>query len=246
MAADASGPPPADGPRQPVRSMVFGSHDVPSSRPRRAETEATRTASRPSRDARWSGEADRWRSAGSSPALPAADRLSGGRAGSRGDSTDGPARPGGDQREQTRRAALGAARTPRVDPAAAVDASFGRPAWPDFGGVDAPWTGSTVTSGGNWPASGRGDLARVMGGGPWLALPGEPAPRGRPTALPDAGTGAAGGQRAPSLDGPPPSAAARNGDPWPALPDDTALWSVAGTPLDAAQLTRLDREQAGD
>ncbi|MFI6781334.1 hypothetical protein [Micromonospora sp. NPDC050276] len=35
-------------------------------------------------------------------------------------------------------------------------------------------------------------------------------------------------------------------DPWPALPDDTALWSVTGAPLDAAQPTRLDREQAGD
>ncbi|MBG6104876.1 hypothetical protein IW249_005290 [Micromonospora vinacea] len=35
-------------------------------------------------------------------------------------------------------------------------------------------------------------------------------------------------------------------DPWPALPDDTALWSVAGAAVDTAQLTRLDREQAGD
>ncbi|MDG9673734.1 hypothetical protein [Micromonospora sp. DH14] len=35
-------------------------------------------------------------------------------------------------------------------------------------------------------------------------------------------------------------------DPWPALPDDSALWSVAGPALDTAQLTRLDREQAGD
>ncbi|WP_269639473.1 hypothetical protein [Micromonospora chokoriensis] len=35
-------------------------------------------------------------------------------------------------------------------------------------------------------------------------------------------------------------------DPWPALPDDTALWSVAGAALDTVQVTRLDREQAGD
>ncbi|MET8094787.1 hypothetical protein [Micromonospora sp. NPDC005220] len=35
-------------------------------------------------------------------------------------------------------------------------------------------------------------------------------------------------------------------DRWPALPDDSALWSVAGAALDTAQLTRLDREQAGD
>jgi hypothetical protein len=39
---------------------------------------------------------------------------------------------------------------------------------------------------------------------------------------------------------------AANFDPWPALPDDAALWSVAGATVDAAQLTRLDREQAGD
>ncbi|MBQ1020545.1 hypothetical protein KBX71_22085 [Micromonospora sp. D93] len=35
-------------------------------------------------------------------------------------------------------------------------------------------------------------------------------------------------------------------DPWPALPDDTALWSVAAAALDTAELNRLDREQAGD
>ncbi|MGC4866529.1 hypothetical protein ACLQ3B_13975 [Micromonospora sp. DT53] len=35
-------------------------------------------------------------------------------------------------------------------------------------------------------------------------------------------------------------------DPWPALPDDSALWSVAGAALDTAELTRLDREQVGD
>jgi hypothetical protein len=36
------------------------------------------------------------------------------------------------------------------------------------------------------------------------------------------------------------------GDPWPALPDDGAVWTVPGDPLDAAHLGRLDREQAGD
>ncbi|WP_327035890.1 hypothetical protein [Micromonospora ureilytica] len=35
-------------------------------------------------------------------------------------------------------------------------------------------------------------------------------------------------------------------DPWPALPDDSALWSVAAAALDTAELNRLDREQAGD
>ncbi|MEW2147533.1 hypothetical protein AB0869_32440 [Micromonospora vinacea] len=245
-AVDVSGPPPADGPRQQVRSMVFRPHDAPGSRPHRAEADATRTASHPSRDARWSGGVDRGQSPGSSPAPPAADRPSGVRDGSRGDSADGQARPGSDQREHARRAAPGAARTPRVDPAAAVEVSSGRPAWPNLGGVDASWAGSTATSTGDPSTSGRGDLARVVDGGPWLTLPGEPAPPGRPAARRDAGTGAAGGQRAPSLDGPPPSAAARNVDPWPALPDDTALWSVVGAAVDTAQLTRLDREQAGD
>ncbi|MGW3890601.1 hypothetical protein ACWD69_18090 [Micromonospora chokoriensis] len=35
-------------------------------------------------------------------------------------------------------------------------------------------------------------------------------------------------------------------DPWPALPDDGALWTVPGDVLDTAHLGRLDREQAGD
>ncbi|MEU1362284.1 hypothetical protein ABZ356_20875 [Micromonospora zamorensis] len=43
-----------------------------------------------------------------------------------------------------------------------------------------------------------------------------------------------------------PEPTARTTDPWPALPDDAALWSVPGDALDTAQLGRLDREQAGD
>ncbi|MET8361181.1 hypothetical protein [Micromonospora sp. NPDC005171] len=78
---------------------------------------------------------------------------------------------------------------------------------------------------------------------PWPALPGEPVPPGRRAALRDAGT--AGGGRATDLDGPPLDVAVTGVDPWPALPDDTALWSVAGAAVDTAQLTRLDREQAG-
>ncbi|MET8233158.1 hypothetical protein ABZS77_21070 [Micromonospora sp. NPDC005298] len=35
-------------------------------------------------------------------------------------------------------------------------------------------------------------------------------------------------------------------DPWPALPDDEPLWTVAASAPDAARLARLDREQAGD
>ncbi|MFJ2085971.1 hypothetical protein ACIOBK_25825 [Micromonospora chokoriensis] len=34
--------------------------------------------------------------------------------------------------------------------------------------------------------------------------------------------------------------------PWPALPDDRAVWAVPGDVLDTAHLGRLDREQAGD
>ncbi|MGA5309168.1 hypothetical protein [Micromonospora taraxaci] len=34
--------------------------------------------------------------------------------------------------------------------------------------------------------------------------------------------------------------------PWPALPDDRAVWTVPGDVLDTAHLGRLDREQAGD
>ncbi|KAB1917930.1 hypothetical protein F8280_28880 [Micromonospora noduli] len=116
---------------------------------------------------------------------------------------------------------------------------------PIRGGVDASWTGSTATSAGDPSASARGDLDRLADGGPWLALPGEPAPPGHPAALRDAGTGTPGGGRATGIDGP-PNAAARSVDPWPALPDDTTLWSVAGAAVDTAQLTRLDREQAGD
>ncbi|MFG2049036.1 hypothetical protein ACGFIW_16605 [Micromonospora sp. NPDC048935] len=50
-----------------------------------------------------------------------------------------------------------------------------------------------------------------------------------------------GGRRGPNS-----TAGATAFDPWPAPPDDAALWSVAGAALDAAQLSRLDREQAGD
>ncbi|MEU8287789.1 hypothetical protein AB0C01_26015 [Micromonospora sp. NPDC048905] len=52
-------------------------------------------------------------------------------------------------------------------------------------------------------------------------------------------------RRDPGAQGPESTADATAFDRWPALPDDTALWTVAGTALDNAQLTRLDREQAG-
>ncbi|WP_430502256.1 hypothetical protein ACQRWP_11725 [Micromonospora trifolii] len=241
-ALDAGGLPRTDGPRQSVRSMVFGPHSSPSGRPHRAEAEATRTTPRPPLDGRWSGEVDHGRSTGSSPVRPTADRLSGGRDGFRGDSADGQARPGEDQSGHPRGDAPSTARRSQVDAVAAHRLLNG----PNRGGVDASWTGWTATSAGNPSASARGDVDRLVDGGPWLALPGEPGPPGHPAALRDARTGTAGGGRATGIDGSPPSAAARSADPWPALPDDTALWSVAGAAVDTAQLTRLDREQAGD
>ncbi|RAO24328.1 putative PE-PGRS family protein PE PGRS20 [Micromonospora noduli] len=239
-AVDASGLARTDGPRQPVRSMVFGPHSSPSGRPHQAEAEATRTTSHPQVDTRWSGEVDHGLSTGSSALRPTADRLSGGRDGFRGDS-DGQPSPREDQSGRLRGDAPSATRTSPVD-AVAVHRLLGGPI---RGGVDASWTGSTATSAGDPSASARGDLDRLADGGPWLALPGEPAPPGHPAALRDAGTGTPGGGRATGIDGP-PNAAARSVDPWPALPDDTTLWSVAGAAVDTAQLTRLDREQAGD
>ncbi|MDG4781668.1 hypothetical protein O7614_18610 [Micromonospora sp. WMMD961] len=53
-----------------------------------------------------------------------------------------------------------------------------------------------------------------------------------------------GGGRGP--EGTPTQVDATAFDPWPALPDDNALWTVPGDVLDAAHLVRLDREQAGD
>ncbi|MCG5444201.1 hypothetical protein NIE79_002346 [Micromonospora sp. NIE79] len=239
-ALDAGGLPRADGSREPVRSMVFGPHSSPSGRPHRAEADAT---SRPPRDALRSGEVDHWRSPESSPVGRTGDRLSGGRDGFRGDSADGQARPGQNHGGHSRGDAPGAARTSRVDTVAVGQRS---PDGPSRGGVGASWAGSTATSAGTPSTSARGDLDRLVDGGPWLALPGEPAPPGRPVALRDGGTGTAGGGRATGIDGPPASTAARSVDPWPALPDDTALWSVAGAAVDTVQLTRLDREQAGD
>ncbi|MFI6236246.1 hypothetical protein ACIBD9_22045 [Micromonospora sp. NPDC050784] len=248
-ALDASGLPRSDGSRQPVRSMVFEPHTSPSGRAHRTEADAIRTTPHPPRDAQWLGEVDHGPgdSPGSSAVRPTADRLSGGRDGFRGDSdgsADDPPRPRAGQRGYPVGRRDSTARASQVD-AAAGAASYGRPAGPTAGEFDASWTGTT-TSARNTSTSARGDLARVADGGPWLALPGEPAQPGRPDAVRGTGTGSAGGGRVPGLDGPPLEVAVRVVDPWPALPDDTALWSVAGAALDTAQLTRLDREQAGD
>ncbi|WP_433650622.1 hypothetical protein ACQP2C_30005 [Micromonospora zamorensis] len=121
--------------------------------------------------------------------------------------------------------------------------------------------------------TGRGGLAaaEAAGNGPWPALPGErtwseqhAGPRhaqhrdqlaGHPGGWRDGdagtvGAGIGGSTRDPGGGGWPVSSAfgptARTTDPWPALPDDGTLWTVPGDALDAAQLGRLDREQAGD
>ncbi|MET7822897.1 hypothetical protein [Micromonospora zamorensis] len=118
--------------------------------------------------------------------------------------------------------------------------------------------------------TGRGGLAAVEAAdnGPWPALPGErrwseqhagPRPgqhrdqrAGHPGAWRDGdlGAGSGGSTRDPGGGGWPVSSAfgptARTTDPWPALPDDGTLWTVPGDALDAAQIGRLDREQAGD
>ncbi|MEH1165083.1 hypothetical protein V6V47_06830 [Micromonospora sp. CPCC 205539] len=73
------------------------------------------------------------------------------------------------------------------------------------------------------------DAARTASSGPWPALPDDPS---WPTQSAGA---AAGGERA-----------AVTSDLWPALPDDRPLWSVPDAALDATELGRLDREQAGD
>ncbi|WP_433307982.1 hypothetical protein ACQP0U_16515 [Micromonospora sp. CA-269861] len=242
-ADDATGLPRSDAPPQPVRSLVFGPHGSPSSHPHRVDAEPARTPSHRPLDAHRPGEVDKGpeRSTGSSPARPSADRLPAGRDGLRGDSADGRPRPSRDQRGR-RDSAPDTSRPTRGDAAS----SYERPAWPDLAGADASRTGWTRTGVEDTPTTGRGDLARVVDRGPWLTLPGEPAPPGRQAALSDIGTRAAGGDRAAGIDAPPPALATRSVDRWPALPDDTALWSVAGAALDTAQLTRLDREQAGD
>ncbi|MBQ0901104.1 hypothetical protein [Micromonospora sp. U21] len=89
------------------------------------------------------------------------------------------------------------------------------------------------------------DVARAAGSGPWPALPDEPAWSGHRTGGAEAVTGAAwtgGSGRGPAGGG----WLTVTGDLWPALPDDRLLWTVPGAALDATDLGRLEREQAGD
>ncbi|MGC5308044.1 hypothetical protein [Micromonospora zamorensis] len=135
-------------------------------------------------------------------------------------------------------------------------------------GLDPAGPSSTTDS------TGRDGLPAVeaAGNGPWPALPGErtwPDQHTGPRTAHhrDQHAGHPGGRRhgdvgtVGALIGRPtrdpggwpvsrafqsPEPTARTTDPWPALPDDGTLWTVPGDALDAAQLGRLDREQAGD
>ncbi|GAB3936441.1 hypothetical protein GCM10027614_12950 [Micromonospora vulcania] len=98
-------------------------------------------------------------------------------------------------------------------------------------------------------ASGTGDRApdsaRLAASGPWPALPDD-----QPGAGIGGGRAGHGAYRAGPVTG---GLGAQSGDwsaafrgLWPELPDDRSLWTVPGAALDATQVSRLDREQAGD
>ncbi|GGO27851.1 hypothetical protein [Micromonospora parathelypteridis] len=142
------------------------------------------------------------------------------------------------------------------------------PAGPDLDAVDrgAPWTGSAGATGAadaeGTTVDRRRDLGHAASDWPWLALPDEPArPRQQPRRpvglrVDEAETVGGGawaggwghvptGGRSTSTGTPSSTVEARVTDPWPALPDDATLWAVPGDALNDAQLSRLDREQAG-
>lgn len=81
-----------------------------------------------------------------------------------------------------------------------------------------------------WPLPGRPHWTGTVAG-PWPELPAEAGERIGDGAVGSAHDAAAGSLRR---------------DPWPALPDDRALWAPVVTAGDADRLARLDREQAGD
>ncbi|MGW5555656.1 hypothetical protein ACWER9_00340 [Micromonospora sp. NPDC003944] len=230
---DASRPARPGGSPPPVRSMTFGPPDAARSQPRRPGAGPT---PRPPLDPRRSADVDHGvrRATDPSPAGPSDDHLSAG--GFRGDS-DGPPRLRREQHSRRDSEDLSS----RAD-AATGSTSYGHVEWPNPGRREATWTGSTAVE--DTSTRARGDLARVVDGGPWLALPGEPARP--PGASYDVRTTVADGGRAAGTDAPRPVVPSRGVDPWPALPDDSVLWSVAGAALDTVQSTRLDQEQAGD
>lgn len=223
----------------PIRSMVFGPPGSPTGQPRRPGAGPT---PHPPVGPPHSGDVDHGvrQATDQSPAELTADRRSAGRDGFRGDS-DGPSRPGGHQHgrgEVAPREGL-----PSRADAATGSTSYGHVEWPDTGRREDPWTGWSAMRAADTATSGHGDLVRVGNGGPWLALPGEPART--PGASHGTRTTVTGGGRAAGTDVPRPVVPSRGVDPWPALPDDSVLWSVAGAALDTAQSTRLDQEQAG-
>ncbi|MCZ7374575.1 hypothetical protein [Micromonospora sp. WMMC250] len=93
-------------------------------------------------------------------------------------------------------------------------------AWPDHRRAD-----QYVGRSGGWRGSDIGTVGVSVGG----------APRDR-----------VGGRWPAGIEFPSTEIGSPAADPWPALPDDAAVWTVPGDGLDAAHLGRLDREQAGD
>ncbi|MEK8105500.1 hypothetical protein NKG94_10820 [Micromonospora sp. M12] len=234
---------------EPVRPMILGPH-----RHHRADTvEPTRRASGSRRPGAVVDDFDP--STGTPrlrPSAPATvDRRPADRSGFRG-GQEGPAnghrRGGKDQRGH----AVGGRAGSRVDVRAGT-ASYGLPEEPNRGRVDgaAAWTGPTAALTRDTTSAGRGDLTHTVEGSPWPALPDDARPAGHPYPVGAAtrdgewGRGPTGG-RAAGVEPASSGVGARVVDPWPALPDDSTLWTVPDDALDTTQLSRLDREQAGD
>ncbi|WCN78877.1 hypothetical protein [Micromonospora sp. LH3U1] len=257
-AVGGDGPPRAGEPPQTVRPLIRPANPDPLDAPtnhllhRTDNLEPTRITRRATRAPR-SGP----------PASTGADGLSTDRDGLRGGSADGhtwsrDGRPGatGDRRAGE----PGRARTSRLGGATGAAPDGRHLDGPSLGRVasGAGSAGATVAAGGT-TMNPRGDLASATGGGPWPALPDESARVGQPAKHPaghpagprvtEAGTisGTWADERRSASTRPWSSVIeARVTDPWPALPDDATLWTVPGDALDAVQLSRLDREQAGD
>nr|WP_146218445.1 hypothetical protein [Micromonospora acroterricola] len=121
-------------------------------------------------------------------------------------------------------------------------ATGGVPHGHDRNGDDGP-VGYAAAAGVS-PANDRLGVARTVDSGPWPALPTEPVWSGHETGGPVSGRAGAGTGASVRTVGGAWSAVAS--DLWPALPDDRPLWTVPGAALDATQLGRLEREQAGD
>ncbi|MEU7945831.1 hypothetical protein AB0C50_14240 [Micromonospora taraxaci] len=116
---------------------------------------------------------------------------------------------------------------------------------------DAGWDGrAAVEVGGSWPAL-PDERARPDHRRPDQHAARQGGWRGSDRGTVGAPVGAAprdpvGGRWPVSIEFPPTEIGSAAADPWPALPDDGAVWAVPGDVLDTAHLGRLDREQAGD